>query len=179
MSDEICSEGARMLIERMQTHPKDFTHDGRFARITDQILGRLPVGFSDLSDRDDTALTEAYGKYILEPKLTEYVVDEIFNGDKRRAEEQAQVSARYSQSLAASMRNTQTQIATGVLAGGFNDPRMTLQGGVYNPAQGQVLWSRELETKPNAVYLNNNGKESTLWQRIKQQLKQLKKSATA
>lgn len=127
MTEELnCSEGARMLIERMQTHPKDFKNDGRFARITDQILGRLPVGFSDLSDRDDTALTEAYGKYILEPRLTEYVVDEIFNGDKRRAEEQEQVSAQYNAKLAASMAATKSQMASSLTNAGWNDPRMLL-----------------------------------------------------
>jgi len=116
-----------MLIERMQTHPKDFKADGRFARITDQILGKLPVGFSDLSDRDDTALSEAFGKYILEPKLTEYVVDEIFNGDRRRAEEQARVSAEYSAKLAATMAATKNQMASTIFAGtGFHDPRMLL-----------------------------------------------------
>jgi len=124
-----------MLIERMQTHPKDFNHDGRFARIVDQILGKLPVGFSDLSDRDDTALSEAFGKYILEPRLTEYVVDEIFNGDKRRAEEQQAQSDRYAQSLAASMMATKNQMASSIYRGagtaaavgmGFNDPRMLL-----------------------------------------------------
>lgn len=130
MSEELnCSEGARMLIERMQTHPKDFKHDGRFARIVDHILGKLPVGFSDLSDRDDDALSAAYDKYILEPRLTEYVVDEIFNGDKRRAEEQARVSAEYNAKLAATMAATKNQMASTILTGtgGWNDPRMLLQ----------------------------------------------------
>ena len=118
MSEELnCSEGARMLIERMQTHPKDFKADGRFARITDSILGKLPVGFSDLSDRDDTALSAAYDKYILEPQLTEFVVDEIFNGDRRRAEEQKVQADRYSQSLAASMMATKNQMASNALRG--------------------------------------------------------------
>lgn len=130
MSEELnCSEGARMLIERMQTHPKDFKADGRFARITDSILGKLPVGFSDLSDRDDDALSAAYDKYILEPQLTEYVVDEIFNGAKRREEELKEYSSKYAHGLAASMMNTKNQLAANVL-----------QGGVYNPAQGQAGW---------------------------------------
>jgi len=127
MSEELnCSEGARMLIERMQTHPKDFKADGRFARITDQILGKLPVGFSDLSDRDDTALSEAFGKYILEPRLTEFVVDEIFNGDRRRAEEQRAQADKYTQSLAASMAATKNQMAASLMSAGFSDPRMLL-----------------------------------------------------
>ena len=127
MSEELnCSEGARMLIERMQTHPKDFKADGRFARITDSILGKLPVGFSDLSDRDDDALTAAYDKYILEPQLTEFVVDELFNGDRRRAEEQKAYADKYAQSLAASMAATKNQMASTLMAAGVSDPRMLL-----------------------------------------------------
>lgn len=136
MTDEInCSEGARMLIERMQTHPKDFKHDGRFARITDSILGKLPVGFSDLSDRDDTALSAAYDKYILEPQLTEFVVDEIFNGDRRREEEQKAYAAERAMKLASST----------LVGGGFNDPRMLL---VNTPAiqPGQITAASNTST---------------------------------
>ena len=143
-----CSEGARMLIERMQTHPKDFKADGRFARITDQILGKLPVGFSDLSDRDDTALSEAFGKYILEPRLTEYVVDEIFNGDRRRAEEQRAQSDRYAQSLAASMMATKNAVSSNAILGAHG-----LGTSAVNAAQGQALWS----TGSANVAISNGG----------------------
>ena len=143
-----CSEGARMLIERMQTHPKDFKFEGRFSRIVDHILGKVPVGFNDLSDRDDTALSAAYDKYILEPQLTEFVVDEIFNGEKRRAEEQAKIGSAYSQQLGQSMMNTKNQIAANMLSG-YNDPRLMWPGGVppQNPAQGQVLWTEQEKPK--------------------------------
>jgi hypothetical protein len=144
-----CSEGARMLIERMQTHPKDFKADGRFARITDSILGKLPVGFSDLSDRDDDALTAAYDKYILEPQLTEFVVDEIFNGDRRRAEAQQAQADKYSRSLAASMMATKNAVASSILTGtGSNDPWLMWPGGVppQNGLQGQAVWSTPATT---------------------------------
>ena len=137
-----CSEGARMLIERMQSHPKDFKYEGRFSRIVDQILGKVPVGFSELSDRDKDALTAAFQKHIMEPNLTEYVVDEIFNGDKRRKEEQEQqqrdVQARYA--------HAQNQLASGSLSG-WTDPRMILQSGIANAAQGRQLWMLEQEEK--------------------------------
>jgi hypothetical protein len=148
MTEELnCSEGARMLIERMQTHPKDFKGNGRFAHITDQILGNVPTGYSQLSDRDDDALTAAYEKYIMEPALTEYVVDEIFNGEKRREEEQkayVQTSSTYTANLARSMANTKNQMSTGLLVGsGFSDPRNTYGNAINNPAQGQVVWTEE------------------------------------
>jgi hypothetical protein len=143
MSEELnCSEGARMLIERMQTHPKDFKYEGRFSRIVDQILGKVPVGFSELSDRDNDALTAAFQKYIMEPSLTEYVVDEIFNGDKRRQEEQdtlqQELSARYSRSLAASMAATKNAVSSSVITSGWSDPRMAMQGSVVNLTHGET-----------------------------------------
>jgi len=132
MSEELnCSEGARMLIERMQSHPQEFKSNGRFSRIVDQILGNVPAGFCELSDRDDDALTAAFEKYIMEPSLTEYVVDEIFNGEKRRQEEQEmqqrEIQARYSSALAKSMASTKNAVATSVIGGGWSDPRMMLQ----------------------------------------------------
>jgi len=132
MADELnCSEGARMLIERMQSHPQEFKHNGRFSRIVDQILGNVPAGFCELSDRDDDALTAAFEKYIMEPRLTEYVVDEIFNGEKRRQEEQEmqqrEIQARYSSALAKSMASTKHTITSGLFAAGVENPQAMLQ----------------------------------------------------
>ena len=118
MSEELnCSEGARMLVERMQTHPKDFKAGGRFYRIAEQVMGLAPRGYGEISDRDDDALTAAYDKHILEPQLTEFVVDEIFNGDRRRAEEQQSQADRYSKSLAASMMATKNAVSSSILTG--------------------------------------------------------------
>jgi hypothetical protein len=132
VSEELnCSEGARMLIERMQSHPDEFKWNGRFIRIVDQILGKVPAEFSELSDRDDDALTAAYEKYIMEPALTEYVVDEIFNGEKRRQEEnemqQREIQARYSKSLAVSMAATKHTITSNLVAAGINNSQAMLQ----------------------------------------------------
>jgi hypothetical protein len=149
VSEELnCSEGARMLIERMQTHPKDFKPGGRFYRIAEQVMRLAPRGYGELSDRDDTALSEAYGKYLLEPQLTEFVVDEIFNGEKRRAEEQQNTTNAYTANLAKSMMNTKSQIASNMLSG-FHDSRLMWPSGVppQNPAQGQVLWAEQEKPK--------------------------------
>jgi hypothetical protein len=143
-----CSEGARMLIERMQTHPKDFKYNGRFSRIADQIRGNTPVGYADMSDRDRSALTAAYEKHIMEPSLTEYVVDEIFNGDKRRQEQQEQqnLASQYTSALAASMSTTKNTLVSNILSG-VADPRNTYGNAIYNPAQGKQLWKYEEEEK--------------------------------
>jgi len=157
MSEELnCSEGARMLIERMQSHPDEFKYNGRFMTIVDQILGKVPAGFSSLSDRDDDALTAAFEKYIMEPSLTEYVVDEIFNGEKRRKEEQEmqqqEVQARYSRSLAANMAATQHTITSNLLAAGINNPQALMQNSTtaiqpgmitHVQSQGQAWFAEE------------------------------------
>lgn len=142
-----CSEGARMLIERMQSHPDDFKPGGRFYWVAEKLRGVSPKGQNELSERDWHALQDAFDKAVLEPWLTETVVDEIFNGDKRREEEQkayTQTSSAYSQRLGQSMMNTKNQIAANMLSG-FHDPRLMWPGGVppQNPAQGQVLWTEE------------------------------------
>jgi hypothetical protein len=147
MSEELnCSEGARMLIERMQTHLDEFKVGGRFYWITEKMRGNAPRGHNELSDRDAVALTAAIDQYILEPWLTETVVDEIFNGDKRREEEKQNALKGYTANLAASMMASQNQIASGML-GTWSDPRMALQGGLVNPAQGQVLWTEQEKPK--------------------------------
>jgi hypothetical protein len=143
MSEELnCSEGARMLIERMQSHPKEFKRDGRFSRIVDQILGNVPAGFCELSNRDDDALTAAFEKYIMEPSLTEYVVDEIFNGEKRRQDEQEmqqrEIQARYTKALAASMAATKNAVSTSIITSGWSDPRMTLQNSTTAIQPGMI-----------------------------------------
>lgn len=143
MSEELnCSEGARMLIERMQSHPQEFKRNGRFSGIVDQILGNVPAGFCELSDRDDDALTAAFEKYIMEPSLTEYVVDEIFNGEKRRQEEQEmqqrEIQARYTKALAASMASTKNAVSNSVIGGGWSDPRMTLQNSTTAIQPGMI-----------------------------------------
>ena len=140
-----CSEGARMLIERMQTHPDDFKQRGRFFWVAEKIQRLSPIGLNEMSERDWNALRDAFGKTILEPWLTETVVDEIFNGDTRREEEQqayAHVSGTYSQRLGQSMMGTKNQLAANMISG-YSDPRNTYGNAISNPAQGQIVWARD------------------------------------
>jgi len=58
--DMDCSDGAKMLIERMQTHPEDFNYGGKLYRVLD--VERLSV-------RDLKAYNDAHDKYIKEPTL--------------------------------------------------------------------------------------------------------------
>lgn len=141
-----CSEGARMLIERMQTHPDDFKQRGRFFWVAEKIQMLSPIGLNEMSERDWNALRDAFGKTILEPWLTETVVDEIFNGENRRAEAQQTISNQYAHALGQSMMGTKNQIAANMLSG-FHDPRNTYGNAISNPAQGQIVWARDATDK--------------------------------
>ena len=68
------SEGARMLIERMKTHPEEFEENGRF-RFMLSGVGTYR------SKRDREALENAYDILIGEPKFTQEVFTMIFNQD--------------------------------------------------------------------------------------------------
>jgi len=68
------SEGARMLIERMKTHPEEFSRTGRFHHIFE--------GTGPLSLRDEQALLKARDLLVIEPTFTEIVYGMIFNKDE-------------------------------------------------------------------------------------------------
>lgn len=68
------SEGARMLIERMKTHPEEFEQDGRFSSILDW--------HPRMSARDKQAISKAHDVLIKEPKFTETIFSIIFNPEQ-------------------------------------------------------------------------------------------------
>ena len=55
-----CSDGAKMMIERMQTNPEDFESGGKMYRVFDG---------GPKSARDTVALKAAYDQHIKEPQL--------------------------------------------------------------------------------------------------------------
>lgn len=52
-----CSAGARMLADRMRSHPEEFSNDGRFREITNAL--RYPPGDIKLTARDRAYLKAA------------------------------------------------------------------------------------------------------------------------
>jgi hypothetical protein len=70
------------------------------------------------------------------------VVDEIFNGEKRRQEEQEmqqrEIQARYSKSLAASMASTKNAVSSGIFSGSWSDPRAMLQNSTTAIQPGMI-----------------------------------------
>ena len=55
-----CSDAAKMLIQRMQTHPEDFDYGGKLYRMAEQ---------AQMSARDKKACSAAHDEYIKEPRL--------------------------------------------------------------------------------------------------------------
>lgn len=55
-----CSDGAKLMIERMQTNPEDFRYGGKLVKVYRDV---------QLSARDKKATTAAHDKYITEPAL--------------------------------------------------------------------------------------------------------------
>jgi hypothetical protein len=78
-----CSDGARMLIERMQTHPEDFAYKGKMYGVYEG---------TQVSARDKVVITAAYDKYILEPRLMASVLEALLaqpEDEKREVTERA------------------------------------------------------------------------------------------
>jgi len=63
-----CSDGARMLIERMQTNPEDFNYGGKLYRALDA---------ERISARDLKAYNDAHDLYIKEPALMATVLQAL------------------------------------------------------------------------------------------------------
>jgi len=89
MTQELnCSDGAKMLIERMQTHPKEFWGSGaKWYTIMTQALSRSKGAnetYMLLTERDARALCDAFEKYIREALLAEHVITRIMDPEQDR-----------------------------------------------------------------------------------------------
>lgn len=87
MTQELnCSDGAKMLIERMQTHPKEFWGSGaKWSTIMTQALSRSKGAnetYMLLTERDARALCDAFEKYIREALLAEHVITKIMDPEQ-------------------------------------------------------------------------------------------------
>lgn len=85
MTQELnCSDAAKMLIERMATHPEDFEPDGRFWGVMKHIIEESGVGgpMSIMSKRDLEAVTAA-AQQLHENKLMEYVLHKLLVNEEK------------------------------------------------------------------------------------------------
>jgi hypothetical protein len=84
MTQELnCSDAAKMLIERMATHPDDFKSGERFWRVMQIISGEGDMGFEPvMSKRDLDALTTA-AQQLFEATFMEYVLHKLLVKEER------------------------------------------------------------------------------------------------
>jgi hypothetical protein len=84
MTQELnCSDAAKMLIERMATHPDDFKPGERFWRVMQIISGEGDMGFEPvMSKRDLDALTTA-AQQLFEATFMEYVLHKLLVKEER------------------------------------------------------------------------------------------------
>ena len=89
MTQELnCSDGAKMLIERMQTNTREFWGSGsKWSTIMNQAFSCVR-GASEthmvLTKRDAIALTTAYDMYVREAMLAELVITQIMAPEPER-----------------------------------------------------------------------------------------------
>lgn len=89
MSEELnCSDGAKMLIERMQTHPQEFkfgsnTKFGRMLVTAREVMRGEP---RDMSKRDAEALVKAAEAYLFEAWLAEDVITQLMPPERKKVE---------------------------------------------------------------------------------------------
>lgn len=83
-----CSDGAKMLIERMQTHPQEFKsgYNTKFGGIVSRardVSGGVP---RDMSMRDAKAIVAAAETYLFEPWLAEEVITQLMPPERKQVE---------------------------------------------------------------------------------------------
>ena len=83
MTQELnCSDAAKMLIERMATHPNDFEPGERFWGVMKYLIEGDDIGgFHIMSKRDVEAITAA-AQQLHENKLMEYVLHKLLVRDE-------------------------------------------------------------------------------------------------
>jgi hypothetical protein len=126
-----CSPAAKMLIERMQTHPEDFMYGGKLYRMTEQ---------AQMSARDKKAYNAAHDLYLLEPQLMARVLEKLLaqpDEDERMPKLTAQRMGQYDPRL----------IYGNAMAGEIVEYDST----TYNPATNQQRIAREMMDMHNRV----------------------------
>lgn len=89
-----CSDGAKMLIERMKEYPQEFKYgyNTKFGGLLQRAYERVEGGKQDISLRDAKALVAAAETHLYEPWLAEEVINNLMQPKPER--KQVQVTPR-------------------------------------------------------------------------------------
>jgi hypothetical protein len=116
-----CSDGAKMLIERMQTNPEDFNYGGKLYKVMDQ---------SHMSARDMRAFSDAHDLYIKEPALMGSVLQALLAQPVAKEKNEVIAARAY-------------QAGLGVRVGGILQAEQRTLSDVYNKAFGREKVERD------------------------------------
>jgi len=89
MTDELdCSDGAKMLIERMKEYPQEFRGgSARWSMVIHQVLQVRRGGVENnimMSKRDMNALWDAFERHVMETALAEHVITRMMEPELER-----------------------------------------------------------------------------------------------
>jgi hypothetical protein len=118
MSEELC-DGVKMLIERMQTNPEDFSYGGKlhgYRNTMEEVLrcspADQPMWF--LNETEKKALVDGYTA-MHKQQFTAGVVQSIFSPEPKEPS-----TTEYTANLAKSMMNTKHQVVNSILRDEFD-----------------------------------------------------------
>ena len=112
MSDDTIHPVIELLVKRMESHPTEFdftTHPGghiQFAGRWDNFIGRLG---HYMTEAERNLIYAAKRKAVFE-KVHEEIVDELFNGDDRRAKQEQERADRAGQTFMQQQMYAQSQL---------------------------------------------------------------------
>lgn len=144
MSEELnCSDGAKMLIERMKTNPEEFRGgQARWAVVINQVLqvrrGAVENNIM-MSKRDMNALWDAFERHVMEPALAELAIEELMTpkAERKKVEvkpmplTQAQLNQRVNEALEKEYHRMQA--AQDAAANPYRAQQSGVQNSAYNP----------------------------------------------
>jgi hypothetical protein len=141
-----CSDAARMLIERMQTHPEDFGYGGKLYRV---------LSGEHLSERDKKAFNDAHDLYIKEPNLMASVLGALL-AQPEEGEKNKVIAA----------RGYQAGLGLGGMEGNFNAVTLTTQQRItremyedHIQAHKDALKAKPIPSKLSDIYNKALGRE--------------------
>lgn len=146
-----CSDAARMLIERMQTHPEDFGYGGKLYRLLD---------IEQMSTRDMKAFKDAHDRYIKEPNLMARVLEALLAQPEKEDKNKVIAARGYQAGLGlGGMR-------AGVAEGNINAVTLTTQQRItremyedHIEAHKNALKAKPIPSKLSDIYNKALGRE--------------------
>jgi hypothetical protein len=144
MSEELnCSDGAKMLIERMKTNPEEFRGgQARWAVVINQVLqvrrGAVENNIM-MSKRDMNALWDAFEQHVMEPALAEFAIEELMmpKAERKKVEVKPLTKAQLNQQVNEMLEKEyrRMQAAQDAASNPYRAQQSGVQNSAYNPFQ--------------------------------------------